>query len=175
MSFSKPSDKSRSPEPDIPMNALRTCVLLTCSTLASACDNHRIAGPEEMRGEWLLVRRVDNGARTEQRMTFAADGSLRSETQWLGFYGLPATEVTGYMRQNGRKRFEGSTLLLRIERSETWQKYAVGPNPSVVTVRKPEWTERGSVRVEGDQLLHTFVSAPADAPETFTAVYQRLR
>ena len=82
--------------------------------------------------------------------------------------------MTGYWRTRGRYRMEGDRLMVAITRSEEWQKYAVGPNPSVSTPR-PVWGERGTVDVDGDRLIHTYVSAPADRPETFTEVYQRER
>jgi hypothetical protein len=125
-------------------------------------------------GEWLTTYPSNDGAHTETRMKFGADGSYSSELLWIGFYGLPAGEVTGYVRMQGQYRLEGDRLMLRITRAEQWQKYAVGENPSVSTPR-PVWGENGTLAVEGDQLIHTYVSAPADAPETFTEVYRRER
>lgn len=125
-------------------------------------------------GEWLTTYPANNGAHTETRMKFGADGSYSSELLWIGFYGLPAGEVTGYLRMRGQYRVEGDRLMLRIVRSEIWQKYAVGENPSVATPF-PTWSEHGTLAVDGDQLIHTYVSAPADRPETFTEVYRRER
>jgi hypothetical protein len=69
---------------------------------------------------------------------------------------------------------EGDNLLVATSRSEEWQKYAVDPNPGISTPN-PIWVERGTVDVDGDRLTHTYVSAPADRPETFTEVYRRER
>lgn len=125
-------------------------------------------------GEWLVTYPANDGAHTEMRMKFEADGSYSSELLWIGFYGLPANEVTGYMRSRGEYRMDGDRLMLRITRAEEWQKYAAGPNPSVSTP-EPRWNAWGTLAVEGDRLIHTYVSAPADAPQTFTEVYRRQR
>jgi hypothetical protein len=132
------------------------------------------AGDENVEGEWLITYPANEGAHTETRMKFGGDGSYESEVLWIGFYGLPADEVTGYWRTEGEYRMEGNLLMLRITRSEEWQKYAVGPNPSVSTP-KSVWSDRGTLDVDGDRLIHTYVSAPFDAPQTFTEVYRRER
>jgi hypothetical protein len=129
---------------------------------------------ENVVGEWVVTYPANDGAHTEMRMKFGADGSYSSELLWIGFYGLPADEVTGYWRTQGRYRMEGDNLLVATSRSEEWQKYAVGPNPGISTPN-PIWVERGTVDVDGDRLTHTYVSAPADKPETFTEVYRRER
>jgi hypothetical protein len=126
-------------------------------------------------GQWVSSMPANDGAHTEERMTFGDDGSFSSEILWIGFHGRPAAEVTGYYRTRGSYALDGDRLMVRTTRAEQWQKYAVGENPSVVTTSNPIWTERGTLAVAGDRLLHTYVSAPADAPETFTQVYQRER
>jgi hypothetical protein len=125
-------------------------------------------------GEWVQTYPADEDAHTETRMKFGADGSYRSEILWIGFYGLPADEVTGYVRTRGEYRLEGDRLMLRITRAEHWQKYAAGPNP-VVTTPEPTWWQHGTLDVRGGHLIHTYVSAPTDAEETFTEVYRRER
>lgn len=125
-----------------------------------------------VQGDWVFPYPANEGAHTETRLKFGADGSYSSELLWIGFYGLPADDVTGYLRTAGQYRMEGDRLLLRIIRSETWQKYAVGTNPSVST-SVPTWLRRGTLEVRGDKLVHTYVSAPGDADETFTEIYQR--
>lgn len=162
------------------MRTVRTLALLA-AVLASAVgcaqlDNllPRTEGSADVVGQWLVTYPASDGAHTEQRLTFGADGSFSTELLWIGFYGLPADEVTGYMRTRGQYRVEGGRLMLRVTRAEEWQKYAVGPNPSVATP-DPVWGERGTVRVQGDRLIHTYVSAPADAPQTFTEIYRRER
>ncbi|WP_420130423.1 hypothetical protein [Longimicrobium sp.] len=129
-------------------------------------------GAVNVEGEWMLSYPANEGAHTETRLTFGAGGSYSSEILWIGFYGLPADEVTGYLRTKGQYRMDGDRLMLRITRAEGWQKYAVGPNPSVSTP-VPTWWEHGTLEVRGDKLVHTYVSAPADREETFTEVYQR--
>jgi hypothetical protein len=153
-------------------------VALFASTACSGVDDVltavRPGESVDVAGNWLLTYPANDGAHTEMRMKFGADGSYSSELLWIGFYGLPADEVTGYWRTAGRYRMDGNRLLLAITRSEQWQKYAVGPNPSVSTPL-PRWTARGTLAVDGDRLIHTYVSAPADAEETFTEIYHRER
>lgn len=163
------------------MRTLRLLALLAAALFAaagcSATDDLLTAvrpGDVDVVGDWLLTYPANDGAHTETRMKFGADGSFRSEVLWIGFYELPADEVTGYWRAQGRYRMEGDRLLLAITRSEMWQKYAVGPNPSVDT-SVPRWSDRGTLAVDGDRLTHTYVSAPADRPETYTEVYHRER
>jgi hypothetical protein len=164
----------------LPMRTIRILALLAALVTTAGCSGMddllpEIAAPSvDVAGEWVLMYPANDGAHTETRMKFGADGSYRSELLWIGFYGLPAGEVTGYMRTRGQYRLEGDRLMLRIVFAEEWQKYAVGPNPSVSTPR-PVWGERGTLAVDGDRLLHTYVSAPADAPQTFTEVYRRER
>lgn len=159
------------------MRRIRTAVLLAATLFAAArCSGADLftADSAGVVGRWLVEYPANDGAHTEQRLTFGADGSYASELLWIGFYGRPADEVTGYLRTRGQYRVRDGVLMLRIERQEEWQKYAVGPNPAVSTPR-PVWGDHGTVRVEGDRLIHTFVSAPADAPETFTVTYRRER
>lgn len=164
------------------MRTFRLLALLAATLLASAAcsgvdDVLSSVIPEgsvNVEGEWLLAYPGNEGAHTETRLTFGADGSYSMELLWIGFYGLPADEVTGYQRTQGQYRMEGDRLMLRITRSEHWQKYAVGPNPSVATPA-PAWGENGTLRRDGDRLIHTYVSAPADAEQTFTEVYRRER
>jgi hypothetical protein len=162
------------------MRTIRILSLLAVLFATAGCSRMDDLLPEieapsvNVAGEWLLTYPANDGAHTEMRMKFAADGSFGSELLWIGFYGLPADEVTGYMRTSGRYRMEGDRLMLRIVFAEEWQKYAVGPNPSVSTPR-PVWSERGTLAVDGDRLIHTYVSAPADAPQTFAEVYRRER
>jgi hypothetical protein len=42
-----------------------------------------------------------------------------------------------------------------------------------VNTSVPGWSERGTLARDGDRLIHTCVSAPADAEETFTGIYHR--
>ncbi|HEU4881866.1 MAG TPA: hypothetical protein VFT45_06470 [Longimicrobium sp.] len=163
------------------MRTIRILPLLLATCFATAgCSGSDDLLPEvtapsvSVVGEWLTTYPANDGAHTETRMKFGADGSYSSELLWIGFYGRPADEVTGYLRTRGKYRMEGDRLMLAIDFAETWQKYAVGPNPSVSRPR-PVWGERGTLAVAGDQLIHTYVSAPADAPETFTEVYRRER
>jgi hypothetical protein len=145
-----------------------------CSGVDDVLTAVRPGESVDVAGNWLLTYPANDGAHTEMRMKFGADGSYSSELLWIGFYDLPADEVTGYWRTEGRYRMDGNRLLLALTRSEQWQKYAVGPNPSVNTPL-PRWTERGTLAVDGDRLIHTYVSAPADAEETFTEIYHRER
>ncbi|HEX6368113.1 MAG TPA: hypothetical protein VF006_04210 [Longimicrobium sp.] len=164
------------------MRIFRLVALLATTLVASAAcsgvDDVLSAvipeGSVNVEGEWLLTYPANEGAHTETRMKFGADGSYSSELLWIGFYDLPADEVTGYLRTQGQYRMEGDRLMLRVTRAEEWQKYAVGPNPSVSTPA-PGWGERGTLRRDGDRLIHTYVSAPADAPQTYTEVYRRER
>lgn len=154
-------------------------LLLAVLVAATGCSQVNdllpdVGGGENVEGQWLLTYPANEGAHTEMRMKFGGDGSYSSELLWIGFYGLPADEVTGYLRTEGEYRMEGDRLMLRITRSEQWQKYAVGPNPSVSTPT-PAWSPWGTLDVDGDRLIHTYVSAPADAEETFTEVYRRER
>lgn len=163
------------------MRTFRFLALLSALFAATGCSGVddvltaiRPRESVEVTGDWLLTYPANDGAHTETRMKFGADGSFSSELLWIGFYDRPADEVTGYLRTQGRYRMEGDRLLLAVTRSEEWQKYAVGPNPSVNTPL-PRWSERGTLAVDGDRLIHTYVSAPADAPQTFTEVYHRER
>lgn len=165
------------------MRTSRILSLLAVVMLASsaACDGggdllvpDTMMGSVNVVGEWVAAYPASDGAHTEERMKFGASGSYSSEVLWIGFYGRPADEVTGYLRTQGRYRMEGDRLMLLVTRVEEWQKYAVGPNPSLSTP-DPVWAGRGTLEVEGDRLIHTFVAAPLDAPETFTQVYQRER
>lgn len=169
----------RSTETQIPMRTIRILPLLAAALLAvTGCSRIDALLPgsslENMVGQWLLTYPAEGDAHTEMRMTFAEDGSYSSELLWIGFYGLPADEVTGYWRTWGEYRMEGDRLMVRLTRSEQWQKYAAGPNPSVTTP-EPVWGDRGTVDVDGNRLIHTYVSAPADAEETFVEVYRRER
>lgn len=148
--------------------------LLAAAACARITDVLVPGGSVNVVGDWVATYPANDGAHTEERMKFGEDGAFRSEVLWIGFYALPADEVTGYMRSEGRYRVEGDRLMVAITRSETWQKYAVGPNPSVATPA-PAWGDHGRVAVDGDRLTRTYVSAPADAPQTFTAVYHRER
>ncbi|HEX8362726.1 MAG TPA: hypothetical protein VF613_21570 [Longimicrobium sp.] len=155
------------------MTRLRILSLLALALLA-ACDPAVVTSSPEMTGEWLAVFPSENGARTEQRMTYGEDGSYTFEIIWYGFYNLPSSEVTGRSRATGQYRLSGGRLELRI-RQEEWQRYAAGPNPSVTVHDDAEWSGHGTVRIEGDRLLHTFVSAPADAPIESTLAYLRAK
>lgn len=157
------------------MTRLLVLLLLALPLLVQGCDGGSATGPTELRGEWLATHRLSDGARTEDRFYFGADGTFRHEYLWYGFHGLPATELTGYSRTAGRYRVEGDSLHVLVGGRESWQKLAVGPNPTVTRVRRPRWAEHGTVRVEGDRLFHTTVSAPADAPQVFTQEYRRVR
>jgi hypothetical protein len=172
---------ARSTATPIRMRTIRILPLLAAALFGTAgCSQVDDLLPEvtapsvNVVGEWLITYPANEGAHTENRMKFGADGSYSSELLWIGFYGLPADEVTGYLRMQGQYRLEGDRLMLRITRAKQWQKYAAGPNPSVGTP-EPAWWENGTLAVEGDRLIHTYVSAPADAPETFTEVYRRER
>jgi hypothetical protein len=162
------------------MRAIRILPLLAALCATAGCSGTDDLLPEvtapsvNVVGEWLTTYPANDGAHTETRMKFGADGSFSSELLWIGFHGLPAGEVTGYLRMRGQYRLDGDRLMLRIVRSEIWQKYAVGENPSVSTPF-PTWNENGTLAVDGDQLIHTYASAPADAPETFIEVYRRER
>lgn len=156
------------------MKSLRMSALVILLLLAAACDRDPLLGPPELHGEWRLVHQAQEG-HTEHRLTFGADGGYRSELRWYGFYGHPATVVTGYATATGAYRLDGDELRLRIARTEEWQMYAVGPNPSVQKVLAPSWERAGTVDLNGDELRYTFVSAPLDVPVVTTAVYQRLR
>lgn len=161
----------------LPILALLGATLFTAAGCSGVDDLLTAVRPGEsvdVTGTWLVTHPANDGAHTEMRMKFGADGSFSSELLWIGFYDLPADEVTGYWRTQGRYRMEGDRLLLAITRSEEWQKYAVGPNPSVST-SAPTWSGRGTLAVDGNRLIHTYVSAPADAPETFTEIYHRER
>ncbi len=158
------------------MRAARPLLLLILTLLAAACDRAAtITGPAELVGAWAVSNPAPEGAHTEQRMTFGSEGNFTAEVRWYGFYGLPADEQTGYMVSRGSYRLEGTTLVVRLTRQEQWQKYAVGENPSVETIRDPRWNEAGSVHVDGDRMTFTYVSAPADAPQVFTEEYRRVR
>jgi hypothetical protein len=156
------------------MRSLRSSALVVLILLTAACDRDPLLGPSELRGEWRLVHQAQEG-HTEHRLTFGADGKYRSELRWYGFHGHTSTVVTGYATTTGAYRLEGDELLLRIVRSEEWQMYAVGPNPSVQKVLAPRWARAATVELQGDELYYTFVSAPLDVPVVTTAVYQRLR
>lgn len=164
------------------MRITRTLALLGAllfgSAACSAVDNllppFLHAPSVEVVGEWLLTSRAGEGAHTESRMKFGEDGSFSTEYLWIGFYGRPADEVTGYMRTQGSYRLNGDKLYVSTTRVEQWQKYAVGENPAITTPT-PAWDERGTLARDGDRLIHTYVSAPADAPQTFTEVYRRER
>jgi hypothetical protein len=159
------------------MIRIRVLPLLLLALLA-ACET-ATGGPSEesvrVQGEWLAIHPGNDGARTEQRMIFGDDGSYQFEILWYGNYGLPSTELTGYSRSGGSYRVAGERLEVRTEHSAHWQKYAVGTNPSIVVVPNPQWGDHGTVRVVGNSLLHTFTSAPADAPITSTETYVRVR
>jgi hypothetical protein len=157
------------------MTTPRTLQLLLLISLVTACDRSTVLEPSPVRGEWRIVQPAPGNAYTEQSLVFGSDGTFRSELLWYGFHGSPPTTLTGYARTVGEYRLDGERLLLRQRRSEEWQMYAVGPNPSVSVVSRPKWAEHGTVRVSGDRLFHTFTSAPADTPVTATMVYERVR
>lgn len=161
------------------MRLLRTSALLLALLLTAAACARDLLPPfdpddaADVGGRWVLVYPHPEGARYEKRMSFGTDGVYQSEGLWIGFYGQPADEVTGSLRIRGRYRLDGDVLMLRITRSEMWQKYGIGANPSIVSRSDAPWEERGTMRVEGGKLIHTYVSAPADAPTTYTEVYER--
>jgi hypothetical protein len=157
------------------MTASRTLLLLLLIPLLTACDGSRVLEPSAIQGEWRIVQPASGNPYTVQSMVFRPDGTFGFELLWYGFHGSPPTTLTGYARTVGEYRLDGERLLWREHRSEHWQMYAAGPNPSVSVVSRPEWTEYGTVRVRGDRLFHTFTSAPADAPITTTMVYERVR
>lgn len=164
------------------MRITRTLALLSAVLLGSAACSRvgdlvaPIIGSPSVNvvGDWLSTHRANDKERVEERMKFGDDGSFSSETLWIGFYGVPKDEVTGYSRTYGRYRLDGDKLQVSLTRSEHWQKYAVGTNPTTVTL-EPVWGDRGSLDRDGDRLIHTYVSAPVDAPQTFKQVYQRER
>lgn len=155
---------------------LRSLLPLALAALAGCNDGRATGGPpDRVVGEWLASHPAPDGARTETRMAFGADGGFRSEVRWYGFHGHPPATLTGYARETGEFRLQGDRLMLRIRRTENWQMYAAGPNPAVEERERSAWTGQGTLRVEGDRLLLTTTSAPADAPVTDTTAYARVR
>ncbi len=154
------------------MTPLRVLFLLALALIA-ACDRAPVSGSRDMSGEWVTVSPPDNGTHIEQRMSYGEDGSYTFDVIWYGYFGHPSDQVTGAARSTGRYRLDGDRLEVRIVSYEEWYRNAT--SPSVTLVEDPKWEAHGTVRVEGDRLLHTFVSAPLDVPVESTVTYQRAR
>lgn len=156
------------------MRRLRLLLATALLAATAACANDGLfpATDAAVVGDWVAVHGTAGSASTEESFTFRADGTYRQAVEWRGFHGRPASETTGYVRTSGLYRVDGGRLMLRVVQSESWELNAVGENPTRVTLTQG-WQEHGTLARDGDALVHTFVAAPADAPETFRTVYQR--
>jgi len=149
------------------MRAIRSLFLFALALQLAGCDTGAIAGPAELHGSWVFT--PGGGTDSEHRLEFGPGGGFRASTE---FY-TDAGELVEYTRVAGRYRVEGDRLFVLRVREERWAKHAAEPRRVVERAFPPKWAEVATVRVEGDRLAYSFVSAPLDVPETFTWIYRR--
>lgn len=152
------------------MRAIRFLFLFALALQLAGCDTGAIVGPPELHGTWVFT--PGGGMMvSEHRLEFSPGGEFRASTEFRAGAG----ELVEYTRITGRYRVEGDRLFVMRVREERWAKHAAEPRRVVERPFPPEWAEVATVRVEGDQLAYSFVSAPLDVPETFTWIYRRER
>lgn len=156
------------------MPRLRLIPLLALALLAPACDRapSSTAAPE-VRGEWLSVlTRPD--VRVEDRLSLGQRGTYLLKQVTYGGNGFPLSVITQTKRFEGHYRVSDGRLELRIQRWEEHQPFSPQPNTWEYTYPLAKWTDAGTLRVESGQLVHTYVAAPTDAPQTYVVTYQRV-
>jgi hypothetical protein len=152
------------------MRAIRFLFLLALALHLAGCDTGAIAGPAELHGTWVFTPTAGM-MDSEHRLHFGPGGGFRASRE---FY-TDAGELVEYTRVTGRYRVEGDRLFVLRVREERWAKHGAEPRRTGERAFPPEWAEVATVRVEGDRLTYSFVSAPLDIPETFTWIYHRER
>lgn len=155
-------------------------LLLIAGITAVGCDRQSLLPvPEAVAGEWMAepYRWSDNWSpkRTDQLLTLGADGGYTWEVRSYGGYGKSESELTFFSKVIGEYRVEGDRLQVRLAQQVTWDSFYGNPKPRVEDLSSRGWTDHGTLELKGDRLTHTYISYPADAPETTVVIYQRIR
>jgi hypothetical protein len=153
-------------------------LLATALTLASCGDANLLALPQGLPGTWMAEPyRWDDGwspKRMDRVLTFQPDGGYMWEVLSYGGYGKPESELTFYHRVIGTYRLNGDQLQVRITTRITADSFYGSLTPTLEQVQ-PRWDDHGTLQLLGDRLWHTYITYPADAPETTVEVYARVK
>lgn len=154
------------------MRIPRLIPFIALALALSACENALVVTDERLVGTWLLEEQPVPPGRMREQVAFGAGGSFVRDVRFYGYNGQSATELSGYYRLTGEYRLNGDRLEIRPVREISWDAL-VGGQPSIRDL-SGEWGDAGTVRIEGDTMIRTFFTYPADAPVETTVRYHRI-
>lgn len=164
------------------MRSIRRPLLLVLllSIAAAACNRLVAPTSDALTGEWVGPRETWSDGVSPDHMdrlvTFGADGSYRFEVRIYGAYGQPAAQLSSWSKTEGRYRLEGDRLLVKLEATTSWDSfYGADSQERVERLDSSGYADSGQLRLRGDELVHTYLSYPADAPVETVMVYRRAR
>ncbi len=154
----------------------RFALLAPLCALAAACSP--LLGPDSggLVGDWATEREAISATGSyEDRLSLDADGRFVSETRMYGAYpGQPADLLSSFSRTEGTYRAEDGRLHLEPRSLTTYDTFG-GEGKTTVQTPSPYGGvyEAARFQVDGDRLTLTYVTYPADAPETTRRTFRR--
>lgn len=157
----------------------RSIRILAAAVVAlAACDRAITASEQQLQGTWRADEHdSDTGGGGPKdaysQLTFGPGGAYVAEYFSYGGYGRAAGVPTAYYRSDGEYRLVGDSLQVRIFRETSTDVQFAGSN--FTRTVDGGWAGSGTVEIDGDHLVHRYITCPADAPEPTVATYTRLK
>lgn len=163
------------PAPGDPMSARPSLLALLCA-LTAACSPLTEAVSGGLVGDWATQREALSPAGAhEDLLSLGADGRFVAESRAYGAYpGQSADRLSASSRTEGRYRAEDGRLRFEPVSLTVYDTFG-GRAETTVHAPYPYGGvyERARFDVDGDRLTLTYVTYPADAPETTRRTFRR--
>ena len=130
---------------------------------SAACADPVAVPPEPLVGSWATVTAQQPQGSLHQVLTFKRDGSVVFGVYHYGVY-TASSGLEAYSKIEGRYRTTGDRLQIDDKRITLFDTFY--PDPGPTTTEYPGTIfDDCTFRIEGDQLILTYLSYPLDAPQ----------
>lgn len=157
------------------LRPLSLAALLALPLALSACESALAVGDgigdERLAGTWVREREPAPPGEIREQVVYGADGTYVRDVRYYGYNAQSANELSGFYKAEGQYRLNGDRLEMRLVRETHWD--ALTGGEPTVDRHFGGWVDAGTVRIEGDTLIRTYTTYPADAPVETIVRYHR--